>query len=296
MGSTLGTLMATLALVVDVKNRTNSGPWVSALLIAQFLPSIAVGLLFAPLLDRLSRRGTMIAADLARAGIFVGLAFTSRPATIVALAGVAGLATGFFRPAAYAGLPNLVSSEDLSAANSLLQTAENISWAVGPVIGGILVSASGPHLAYWINAGSFVVSAVLLAGIPARMLQAAAAASRGHLHDLRDGLAFVLRTQALRAVLIAWSVALVSFAAVNTTEVFLAKDSFNAGDFGYGLIYGASGLGLAIGSLMGGRWVERRAVRDVYTAAIIVNAIGFATAAISPNVWVASACCLLGGM
>ena len=296
MGSTLGTLMATLALVVDVKNRTNSGPWVSALLIAQFLPSIAVGLLFAPLLDRLSRRGTMIAADLARAGIFVGLAFTSRPATIVALAGVAGLATGFFRPAAYAGLPNLVSSEDLSAANSLLQTAENISWAVGPVIGGILVSASGPHLAYWINAGSFVVSAVLLAGIPARMLQAAAAASRGHLHDLRDGLAFVLRTQALRAVLIAWSVALVSFAAVNTTEVFLAKDSFNAGDFGYGLIYGASGLGLAIGSLMGGRWVERRAVRDVYTAAIIVNAIGFATAAISPNVWVASACCLLGGI
>jgi len=132
--------MATLALVVDVKNRTNSGPWVSALLIAQFLPSIAVGLLFAPLLDRLSRRGTMIAADLARAGIFVGLAFTSRPATIVALAGVAGLATGFFRPAAYAGLPNLVSSEDLSAANSLLQTAENISWAVGPVIGGILVT------------------------------------------------------------------------------------------------------------------------------------------------------------
>jgi len=96
--------------------------------------------------------------------------------------------------------------------------------------------------------------------------------------------------------LIAWSVALVSFAAVNTTEVFLAKDSFNAGDFGYGLIYGASGLGLAIGSLMGGRWVERRAVRDVYTAAIIVNAIGFATAAISPNVWVASACCLLGGI
>jgi MFS family permease len=296
MGSTLGTLVATLALVIDIKNRTNSGPWVSALLVAQFLPSIAVGLLFAPLLDRLSRRGTMIAADLARAAIFVGLAFTDRPGTIVALAGLAGLATGFFRPAAYAGLPNLVSSEDLSAANSLLQTAENVSWAIGPVIGGILVSAAGTHIAYWINAGSFVVSAALLAGIPARLLQAAAAVSRGHLRDLRDGLAFVLRTHALRTVLIAWSVALVSFAAVNTTEVFLAKDSFNAGDFGYGLIYGASGLGLAIGSFMGGRWVEKRAVRDVYTAAIFVNAVGFATAAVSPNVWVASACCLLGGI
>ncbi len=296
MGSTLGTLIATLALVVDIKNRTNSGPWVSALLIAQFLPSIAVGLLFAPLLDRLSRRGTMIAADLARAGTFVALAFTGRPATIVVLAGLAGLATGFFRPAAYAGLPNLVSSEDLPAANSLLQTAENVSWAVGPMIGGILVSAAGTHIAYWINAVSFVLSAVLLAGIPARLLQAATAVSRGHLRDLGDGLAFVLRTRALRTVLIAWSVALVSFAAVNTTEVFLAKDSFNAGDFGYGLIYGASGLGLAIGSFMGGRWVEKRAVRDVYTAAILVNAIGFASAAVSPNVWVASVCCLFGGI
>lgn len=296
MGSTLGTLVATLALVVDIKNRTNSGPWVSALLIAQFLPSIAVGLLFGPLLDRLSRRGTMIAADLARAAIFVGLAFTGRPGTIVALAGLAGLATGFFRPAAYAGLPNLVSSEDLSAANSLLQTAENMSWAVGPVIGGILVSTAGTHVAYWINAGSFLLSAALLAGIPARLLQAAAAASRGHLRDLRDGLAYVLQTRALRTVLIAWSLALVSFAAVNTTEVFLAKDSFSAGDFGYGLIYGASGLGLAIGSFMGGRWVEKRAVRDVYTAAILVNAVGFATAAVSPNVWVAAVCCLVGGI
>jgi MFS family permease len=296
MGSTLGTLIATLALVVDVKNRTDSGPWVSALLIAQFLPSIAVGLLFGPLLDRLSRRGTMIAADLARAAIFAGLGFTGRPGTIVALAGLSGLATGFFRPAAYAGLPNLVAEEDLSAANSLLQAAENMSWAVGPVVGGILVSTAGTHIAYWINAGSFLVSASLLAGIPARLLQAAAAASRGHLRDLRDGLALVLRTHALRTVLIAWSVALVSFAAVNTTEVFLAKDSFNAGDFGYGLIYGASGLGLAIGSLLGGRWVERLAVRDVYTAAIFVNAVGFATAAVSPNVWVASACCLLGGV
>jgi len=238
----------------------------------------------------------MITADLARAAVFIGLGFTGRPSTIVALAGVAGLATGFFRPAAYAGLPNLVAAEDLSAANSLLQTAENVSWAAGPVIGGVLVTAAGTHLAYWINAGSFVLSAALLAGIPSRLLQAAAAVSRGHFRDLRDGLAFVVRTSALRTVLIAWSVALVSFAAVNTTEVFLAKDSFNAGDFGYGLIYGASGLGLAIGSLMGGRWVEQRPVPTVYTAAIFVNALGFATAAVSPNVWVAAVCCLLGGI
>src|SRR5438128_8486548 len=134
----LGTLLATVALVVDVKDRTNSGLWVSALLIVEFLPAVAVGLLFGPWLDRFSRRRTMIVADLARAAVFCALPFARTPAEIVALAGLAGFATGFFRPAAYAGLPNLVGTEDLAPANSVLQAGENISWAAGPVIGGLL--------------------------------------------------------------------------------------------------------------------------------------------------------------
>ena len=296
MGSTLGTLLAAVALVVDVNDRTHSGPWVSVLLIVQFLPSVAVGLFFGPLLDRLSRRATMITADLARAAIFVALVFAHSAGAVVALAGLAGLATGFFRPAAYAGLPNLVEERDLSAANAVLQTGENVSWAVGPVLGGAIVAAGGPHPAYWINAVSFVFSAVLLSGIPARLLQAAAVVSRGHFRDLRDGLAFVTQSRPLRAVLIAWTIAMVAIAAINTNEVFLARDTLHGGDFGYGLLFGATGVGLAIGSLGGGRLVEVRSVGLVYGSAILVNALGFGLAAISPNVWVAALCCALGGI
>jgi len=296
IGSTLGTLLSAVALVVDVKDRTDSGPWVSALFIVEFLPAVAVGLVFAPLLDRLSRRGTMIVADLARAAVFCVLPFTHSALQIVVLAGIAGLATGFFRPAAYAGLPNLVSEEDLAAANSMLQTAENASWAVGPVLGGVLVAASGPHAAYWINAASFAVSAALLSGIPSRLLQTAVGQTHGHLRDLREGLAFVFRSRPLRAVLVAWTIAMVAIAAINTTEVFLAKDSFSAGDFGYGLLFGSIGLGLAIGSLGAGALVERRPVAFVYGGGIVVNAVGFGLAAAAPNVWVAAACCVLGGI
>jgi len=294
--STLGTLLATVALVVDVKDRTQSGAWVSVLFLVEFLPAVAVGLLFAPFLDRFSRRATMIISDLVRASVFVALAFTHSALPIVVLAAVAGLATGFFRPAAYAGLPNLVESEDLPAANSLLQTAENVSWAAGPILGGILVAAAGPHAAYWINAVSFVVSAALLAGIPVRLLQAVTAETHGHLRDLRDGFAFVMQSSPLRAVLIAWTVALGAIAAINTTEVFLAKDSFSAGDFGYGLMFGSIGVGLAIGSLAGGRIVERRPISQVYGGGIALTAISFGVAAVAPNVWVAAACCLVGAV
>jgi MFS family permease len=296
VGSTLGTLLAAVALVVDVKDRTNSGAWVSALFIVEFLPAVAVGLFFGPLLDRLSRRATMITADLARAAVFCLLPFTHSALQIVVLAGVAGLATGFFRPAAYAGLPNLVPEADLAAANALLQTAENASWAVGPVIGGVLVAAAGTHAAYWINAASFLASAALLSGIPSRLLQTAVAQTHGHMRDLREGLLFVVRSRPLRTVLVAWTIAMFAIAAINTTEVFLAKDSFSAGDFGYGLLFGSIGLGLAIGSLSAGALVERRPVALVYGGGIVLNALGFFFAAVAPNVWVGAVCCVLAGI
>jgi MFS family permease len=296
LGSSLGTLLATVALVIDVKDRTDSGPWVSALMIVEFLPAVAVGLTFGPLLDRLSRRGLMIMSDLVRCAVFCALPFAGSAGTIVALAGIAGLATGFFRPAVYAGLPNLVEEAELARANSLIQTGENVSWTVAPVLGGALVAAWNPDVAYWINAVSFLVSAVLVIGIPARRLQGAIAVSHGHLRDLGEGFARVVRTRPLLTVLVVWTIALGAVASANTAQVFLAKDSFSAGDLGYGLMFGCIGLGLAVGSFGAGTWVERRSVGNVYAASVLLQAIGLGVAAIAPNVWVALPCFVLSGI
>ena len=296
LGSSLGTLLATVALVVDVKDRTDSGSWVSVLMIVEFLPAVAVGLFLGPLLDRISRRGLMIVSDLVRAAVFCTLPFANTAGQIVALAGIAGLATGFFRPAVYAGLPNLVGEQELARANSLIQTSENVSWAVAPIIGGALVAASGPELAYWLNGASFLVSALLLLRLPADRLQGALAVSRGHLRDLKDGFARVLRTRPLLTVLVVWTLALGAVASAQTAQVFLAKDAFNAGDFGYGLIFGCIGLGLAVGSFGAGTWLERRSVGSVYSASILLQAIGLAAAAVAPNVWISLPCFVLAGI
>jgi MFS family permease len=296
LGSSLGTLLATVALVVDVKDRTNSGPWVSALMIVEFLPAVAVGLFLGPLLDRFSRRGLMVGSDLVRFLVFCALPFAGSAGAIVALAAVAGFATGFFRPAVYAGLPNLVDEDELARANSLIQTGENVSWTVAPVIGGALVAASSPDVAYWINAASFLLSALLVLRISGTDLQGAIAASHGHLRDLRDGFSRVLHTRPLLTVLVVWTIALGAVASTQTAQIFLAKDAFNAGDLGYGLIFGSIGLGLALGSFGAGTWVEERSIGVVYAASILLQAIGVAAAAVSPNVWVALPCFVLAGI
>ena len=296
LGSSLGTLFAAIALAIDVKDRTDSGLWVGAVLIVEFLPTIVVGLTLGPLVDRLNRRSLMVGADLVRAAVFCILPFTSSAASIVALALVAGLATGFFRPAVYAGVPNLVPEDQLPEANALLQTIENLSWAIGPVLGGILTAAAGPDAAYWINAVSFVISALLIVRIPKRLLQSETALTRGHWRDLADGFTAVLRSRPLLAVLVAWSIASLGIGAISLTEVFMATQTLHSGDWGYGLLYGGIGTGLVIGSWSSSAVVDRFGTTRVYVGALVTMAVGFGAAALAPNIWVAAVCCVVGGI
>jgi dTMP kinase len=295
LGSGAGTWLALVALEVDVWVRTGSSAWVAALLIADLLPTFAIGILVGPLVDRLSRRRLIIGSDLVRFGVFAALPFTRSATQVVALAAVAGIATGFFRPAVYAGLPNLVKDADLAHANALLQTVDNLTWAIGSIAGGLLVSASGVDAAYWFNSCSFLISAIFLWGIPQRLLQATPAESRGHWADLKDGFALTVRSRALLAVLVAWNVAMFSNAAVNVAEVRLAFRAFDAGRFGLGLMMGCAGVGLAIGAYLAGQWIERRGLSNVYGASLGLMAIGIGLAAASPSVWVAAACVVISG-
>jgi MFS family permease len=295
LASSAGTLIAAVALAIDVQDRTNSGYWVAAVVVVEFLPTVVVGLLLGPLLDRLERRSLMIAADAVRVGVFVALPFAPNAATVVAFAAVAGLATGFFRPAVYAGVPNLVPDPELPKANALLQGIENLSWAVGPLVGGVLTAAAGPSAAYTINAASFLVSIFLVVRIPARMLQSERALSRGHWRDLRDGFSATLRSPSMRAVLVAWGIASLATGAANVAEIFLAKHTFSAGDLGYGLLYSAMGAGLVLGSFFSAAVLARSGVARTYGASLTLMAMGYVGAALSPNVWVAALCVLFSG-
>ena len=289
LASGLGTWLAYVALMVDVWDRTQSSVWISVLIAADFLPLVVVGLLLAPVVDRFSRRRLMIGADLVRFAVFLLVPFAGGAAAIVALATVSGFATGFFRPALYAGVPNLVDEDDLPQANSLLQAIENFTWMLTPPLAGLLVGAWGPNPAYWVNAASFLASALLLAGIPGRLLQAGRAVSRGHWRDLVDGVGLVVRSRALLTVFVAWNIFFVATAGVNVAEIALAKVALDSGDFGYGLLVGATGVGLVLGSYFAGTLVERFQIARLYGFSILVIAVGVACAAVSPSVWLAAA-------
>lgn len=296
LASGTGNWLALIALQVDVYDRTHSGSWVAALLIANLVPAVALGLLFGPLVDRLSRKALMVGSDLGRLGVFCALPFAPNATTIVLLSIVAGIGNAFFRPAVIAGTPNLVADDELPDANALLQLVEWITTAGGPVLGGVIVAASGPHLAYWVNAATFAVSAAFVVAIPARRLQSDRPIGRGHWADLREGFDAVIGSRPLAAVLTSWSVAAVAVGLVNVAEIFLARRTLHGGALAFGLLWMGSGLGQIAGGLNAQSLADRLGTYWLYPRALLVSALGIAIAAAAPDVPVAIAGMLVSGI
>jgi MFS family permease len=295
LGSGLGTWMATIALTADITARTDSPWWVSLLFIVTFLPSIVVGLVAGPMIDRLSRKRLIVDADLVRLAVFAALPFVHSPSGTIALAAIAGFANSIFRPAVLAGVPNLIEQDDLAHGTSLLQATDWAAAAIGPVLGGLIVSASGADTVYWINAATFLFSAALILRIPARLLQSEQAITRGHWRDLADGVAAFKHSAALMTALVAFGFAMFAVGLNNVAEIFLAEHALHRGAFGYGLLWTATGIGLVIGSLVSGSLLDRRELRVAYPLSFVPWAIGLLAAGLAPNIWVAVAAMVVSG-
>jgi MFS family permease len=286
-GSSFGTYLAAIALIVTIYDKTQSGVWVAALLIVDFLPIVLVGLLLGPLLDRLSRRNLMIFSDLVRCAVFAALPFVDRPAGIVGLAAVSGIATGLFTPAVYAGLPNLVPEQELTNANSLLQTVETLAWMIGPILGGLLVTVWGRTVPFAVNSVTFLLSAVLVSRIDERRLRSAESLTRGYWRDVTDGLRLVVTARPLRTVLIVWNIAILGSAAVNVAEVEFAKKTLGAGNLGYAAFVAGSGMGLALGSFLSAPALAQVGLRRHYVGSIALMGVGWGAAGLSGSIWLA---------
>ena len=105
-------------------------------------------------------------------------------------------------------LPSLVDDENLPTANTLAGQSRNLSRLVGSAIGGVLVATGGLAPLVVVDAGSFVVSAALLARLPPAPCSSRTAATslRHRLTDLRrewtEGLRVTSRHRVLRTVLL----------------------------------------------------------------------------------------------
>jgi MFS family permease len=280
-----------IALFSLVEGFTGSALAVGFLLLVQDFTSFVLSPIAGVLVDRLDRRKLMVVADLARAVLCVGFLFARDPGALWAVYVLYGLLSAFstlFFPASSAAMPNLVDEDDLSTANALSGSLWGTMLAIGAGLGGIVTAAVGRDAAIGIDAVSFVVSAALLVGIRRpftrdrqpehlRMRDATVETVR---YARRDH-----RVLALLAVKGGWAVA----GGVLVVLPILAKDVFDAGDFGIGLLLAARGVGALIGPFLGRAVLgpEDRRLFLIIGLSLTTFGVGYALVGLAPGLGLA---------
>ena len=277
--SLTGTLAAFIALVYAVYQQTGSTTWVSAAMLATFAAAGIAVPFGGALGDRFDRRRVLIASDVLGAVTFGALAFVHRPALMIALVFVGEVVAAPAFPAVEAAVPNLAGTELLSWANGTIGFGRNFGQMVGPILGGVLIAVGGPGLVFWLNAGSFALSAILVWTVHGRFSEDRTDSARQH-EGMRAGFVHLARDPILRAVSLAWMVLLLGVGTVIVAELPLAR-AFGMGSAGYGLLAASWGVGAVVGSLLATRLPKRRERAGLFLGTV-GPAVGFGLVSVLP--------------
>ncbi|HEX2740293.1 MAG TPA: MFS transporter, partial [Rubrobacter sp.] len=278
--SFLGDAVSMVALVVLVFQITGSASAVGGALVARLVPTIASPLA-GVLADRVDRRMVLVASDLARAVLILGMVFTRDLATIYVLAFLMGLARTLFNPTIRAAFPGVVGGGDLTRANALISGTFSVAETAGPALGGLLVATVGVEAAFILDAATYLISAALLSLNPLPRPQREDD-DAGFGEDLKAGFAYLAGARVPLAMVAGGFLTIVTINITIPAEVFLAKETFGAGDAGYGLLVGIFGGGMVLGSAMMAALGDRVRLLPLYFLGIFISALALVGTGLSP--------------
>jgi MFS family permease len=257
--STTGDRLVTVALALLVTQRTGSTTDLGLVIGAQTAALVIFLLIGGAWADRLPRHRIMVSTDLVRCLLHAGLAVLIfadglQLWHLIAIEVVFGAAEAFFRPA-YSGLvPQTVPEELIQEANALNSATLTIAEFVGPAIATGLVLTVGTGAAFAVDAGTFLLSALLLTLVRPRTRGAAMAAGTSLLREIADGYREVRARPWVWVTILVFSFKLlVGFGPYLVLGPAVAGDRYDDADL-YGWVVVAVGVGTFAGALIALRW------------------------------------------
>ncbi len=272
-----------IALAWWVLEKTGSATAMGMVMVFTFTPMLVFLLIGGVTVDRISRITVMLASDLLRGALVIGMAIMALLHVLeiwqVYVASLLfGLVDAFFQPAYSAAVPQIVPEEDLPSANALGSLSQQLGRVTGPALGAILVARAGAGWGFALDGISFLASACCLVPLirdqPA-VLEASTAKSEHAIkqfyHDLREGLSFVFSSTWLWMTIVMFTIVNVLLAGPYGVSLpFLVERNLGGGVKTLGLLYAMFPIGYAIAALLMGQLpIQRRRGWIMYAGATI---------------------------
>jgi len=163
--SHFGNWFNTIALFVLILEHTGSEALLGVLFSVRMLFFGALQPFIGLLADRISRRNIMVAANIFGFFCVLGFLTIDGPEDMVlllALNAILMILHGAYMTSERAALPNIVDEEHLATANALEAASWSATLAIGAALGGFVVQLWGTDVAFIIDAGTFLLSALLV--------------------------------------------------------------------------------------------------------------------------------------
>ena len=253
------------------------------------LPSVVAAPFAAMLGDRYPRHRVIFLVNIARTALILAAAAVAlldvHVGVIYLLTALVGLMQSLFRPTQSALLPSLARSpQELTAANLVLTTIESLGVFLGPAVGGIMLALTGTDVVFAVSAVSFLLSALLLAGVrPEREVERRPAPSGGMLKESFAGFATIGRDAKLRVIVGLYGAQTLVAGALNVLIVIVSLELLDMGEAGIGFLNSAIGVGGLVGGFLAMALLTRNKLATDFAVGLVLWGLPIALIGVVPE-------------
>ena len=292
--STAGFAIGQVALTWIVWTKTSSSLDVAYIGVSFIAAAVIFSLAAGALVDRHERRKLMVLSDLVRAGTLAALVVSLlvlgfNLATILLVAFILGSFTTLFQPAERALTPEVVGNEQIAHANALVQTSSSVIQFASNTAGAGIIALTGVVAAFGLNTITFLISALLIAGIvgfSGKKLPVADGIPKKRpsmVEDIREGFRYIGRNRALLELTLSAGIANFFLSMVFQFFVVYADVMLKGGVLVYGTISGLFALGWAPGAFISARFQTVRYAGKIWIFVGVVEGACVAGLALIPS-------------
>ncbi len=267
---------------------------------ATTLPMFLLALPAGALADIVDRRRLLLAAQtlgLVAAAVLAVLTAQglTTPYVLLIATFVLGVAAALSAPVFQAIVPELVNQQALPDAVALNSLGVNISRAIGPALGGVIVALAGTPAVFALNSLSVVAVLAVLFG----WKRPAAVHSLPPEHffgALKAGYRYTRHSPALRLVLIRAAGFFLFSSALWAMLPLVGRRGLGLDAAGYGALLASMGAGAVVGALLLKKLRKHIPANTLSIAATLLFAIATLALALVPNAWIAGAVMFIAGL
>ncbi|WP_104493808.1 MFS transporter [Paracoccus denitrificans] len=267
---------------------------------ATTLPMFLLALPAGAMADIVDRRKLLLAAQVlglsaaATLSVLTLLGLTG-PWVLLAATFVLGVSAAISAPVFQAIVPELVDKQALPDAVALNSLGVNISRAIGPALGGVIVALAGTPAVFALNA----VSVLAVLGVLFLWRRAETAHSLPPEHffgALKAGYRYARHSPAMRLVLIRAAGFFLFGSALWAMLPLVGRRMLGLDAAGYGALLGCMGAGAVLGALLLKRLRRTVPANRISVWATLLFALATLTLSLVPNAWIAGAVMFLAGL